>query len=428
MKYNEALDYLLAIPMFQNVGSEAYNPSLDTIEKLCHEIGDVHRKFRSVHVAGTNGKGSVTHLIASVLGEAGYKVGLYTSPHLLDFRERIKVSSEMISEDGVCEFVDSYKSLLDQLKPSFFEVTTAMAFWWFARQKVDVAVVEAGLGGRLDATNIIRPMVSVITNVSKDHCAILGDTIEKIAVEKSGIIKERVPVVLGEWDQQSAMVIIMKAKQMGSESFIASQRYKPLHSEVFDDCQAITYHSLLTDEQIEIKTDLKGLYQQKNIATALTTLDILNETTDINITLPNVMRGFMQSHLMARWQILGEKPTIICDTGHNEAGIGYVTKQLAALTYKKLYMVIGFVSDKDIVTILNLLPKDANYIFTKSSVARALPEDKLRDMASAAALVGTTAANVTEAVKMAREMADKDDVIYIGGSTFTVADALKSFS
>lgn len=427
MNYNEALDYLLTIPMFQSVGKEAYNPSLDKIKELCREIGDVDKKFSAVHIAGTNGKGSVSHLTAAVLEKAGYRVGLYTSPHLLDFRERIKINSEMISCDGVCEFVESYKWLLDGLKPSFFEVTTAMAFWWFARQKVDIAVVEAGLGGRLDATNIIKPLVSVITNVSKDHCAILGDTIAEIAVEKSGIIKSGVPVVLGEWSEESGLVVIMRAKEVGAECFIASHRYMPLKSELCRDGQVVTYKSLITEEDISVKTDLKGVYQQKNVATALTVLDILTQTTRIAITKEQIEQGFMNSRLTARWQTLSLEPTIICDTAHNEAGIESVVSQIAALTYKKLYIVLGFVNDKDIAKILTLLPKDAIYIFTKSSVARALDENILAAMALEVNLYGYNAPNVESALKLAREMAEREDMIYIGGSTFTVADALRCF-
>lgn len=427
MTYSEALEYLFAIPMFQNVGTKAYNPSLDNITNLCHEIGDVHKKFSSIHIAGTNGKGSVSHLTAAVLQEASYKVGLYTSPHLLDFRERIKVDSEMISESGVCEFVDSYKEVLDRLKPSFFEVTTAMAFWWFARCSVQIAVVEAGLGGRLDATNIIRPMVSAITNVSKDHCAILGETIEKIAAEKSGVVKEGVPVVLGEWNEESGVVVLMRAKEVGTECYIASQRYMPLESKQCDDGQIIRYHSLLRDEIISVKTDLKGIYQQKNVATVLTLLDILTQTTRVEVNIEHIERGFMNSRLTARWQTLAQLPTIICDTAHNEAGVANVVLQLALQTYEKLYIVLGFVNDKDIANILALMPKDAYYIFTKSSVARALDENLLAQMAQCSNLCGCTSPDVASAVRLARELAKPNDMIYIGGSTFTVADALSCF-
>ncbi|MFI3322833.1 MAG: folylpolyglutamate synthase/dihydrofolate synthase family protein [Rikenellaceae bacterium] len=427
MEYKKAIDFLLNIPMFQNVGSTAYNPSLEKIKALSESLGNPHRKFASIHIAGTNGKGSVSNLLASVLEVKGLKVGLYTSPHLLDFRERIKVSSQMISKEGVVEFVEQNRESIEQLNPSFFEVTTAMAFWWFAHEKVDIAVVECGLGGRLDATNIISPLISVITNISKDHTAILGDTIEQIAEEKSGIIKPMTPLILGEWEIDSALTILSKAKEQDADTFIASQRYRAVEAKIEDNLQYIEYNSLLTDEIITVKTNLLGSYQDKNIATALTVLDILNEQGRVELTQHDIEKGFTTCGLQARWQKLSSKPTIICDAGHNQAGVREVVKSLEKANFRKLIIVLAVVGDKDIDAILSLLPLDAHYIFTKSSVARALDENILMKKAAGYSLCGEAAKDVKSGVERAKELAETDDLIFIGGSCFTVADALGEF-
>lgn len=426
MTYDKAEEILYSIPMFQNVGAQAYNPSLESITTLCEKIGSPHRCFSSVHVAGTNGKGSVSHLLASTLEAAGYKCALFTSPHLLSFRERIKVCGAPISEEGVIEFMELVEPLREEIKPSFFEITCAMAFWWFAKCGVEIAVVETGLGGRLDATNIINPLVSVITNIAFDHCAILGNTLEEIASEKSGIIKPYTPSIIGEWDVESCMPIVARAKEQSSTIHIASQRYHYLSSSSTTKQQTIKYLSLLTDEEFEVVTDLKGWYQQKNVATALTTLDTLVETSKIEVSWKDIEKGFANSGLQGRWQILAENPTTVCDTGHNLAGITEVMRQINASEYQRLFMVLGFVSDKDIDAIAELLPKSATYIFTQAKVERAMDANTLAQKMKKHGLDGKVEPQIDRAITLAKTMASSEDMIYIGGSTFTVAEALTS--
>ncbi len=426
MTYDKAEEILYSIPMFQNVGAQAYNPSLESITTLCEKIGSPHRCFSSVHVAGTNGKGSVSHLLASTLEAAGYKCALFTSPHLLSFRERIKVCGAPISEEGVIEFMELVEPLREEIKPSFFEITCAMAFWWFAKCGVEIAVVETGLGGRLDATNIINPLVSVITNIAFDHCAILGNTLEEIASEKSGIIKPYTPSIIGEWDVESCMPIVARAKEQSSTIHIASQRYHYLLSSSTTKQQTIKYLSLLTDEEFEVVTDLKGWYQQKNVATALTTLDTLVETSKIEVSWKDIEKGFANSGLQGRWQILAENPTTVCDTGHNLAGITEVMRQINASEYQRLFMVLGFVSDKDIDAIAELLPKSATYIFTQAKVERAMDANTLAQKMKKHGLDGKVEPQIDRAITLAKTMASSEDMIYIGGSTFTVAEALTS--
>lgn len=427
MEYKEAINYLMNIPMFQNVGAKAYNPSLDTISELCREIGDPQRSFASIHVAGTNGKGSVSALLASTFESKGLKCALFTSPHLVDFRERIKINSEMIPEDEITLFFSQNIELIERLKPSFFELTTAIAFWWFARERVDIAIIECGLGGRLDATNIIKPMISVITNISKDHTSILGSTLEEIAREKSGIIKLSTPVVIGEWEIESALEIMSIAKTCNSDCYIASQRYQQLSISHVDNFQIIKFLSLLNEEEIEVETNLSGQYQAKNIATALTVLDILNEQSSLDITKDDIKRAFIATSLKGRWQTISKEPRVICDVGHNEAGIREVVESLKRENYDKLYFILGVVNDKDIETILSLLPKDAEYIFTKSSVERALNEEELQSLAEKQSLNGTTTPTVAQALELAKSKAKSNDLIVIGGSCFTVGEAISCF-
>ena len=431
MNYKEAEDILYSIPMFQNIGEKAYNPSLEAITTLCSKIGNPQRKFSSIHVAGTNGKGSVSHLISATLTKAGYKTALFTSPHLLTFRERMKIDSAMVSEDGIVMFMELYKEVIEELKPSFFELTTAMAFWWFAYNKVDIAVVECGLGGRLDATNIIKPLLCIITNISLDHCSILGNTLEEIAIEKSGIIKESTPLIVGEWDNESSLAIMSRAKEIQADVYVATQRYMVVEGGITDTnittTQTVKYLSLITDQEVSITTDLRGFYQQKNIATALSALDVLTQTSRIEVTWQDIKAGFVNSGLSGRWQQLSSSPTVVCDTAHNLAGITEVVKQLSSISYNKLYMVLVFVSDKDISSITNSLPKDAEYIFTQSKVARALEASTLADTASHSGLNGVVVNDIAAAIKLALKLAQQDDFIYIGGSTFTVAEALEYF-
>ena len=408
MNYSECIQYLYAqLPQFQVIGAGAYKPGLQNVEALDAWCGHPHEAFPCVHVAGTNGKGSVSNLLASVLQEAGYKVGLFTSPHLKDFRERIRVNGQMISQEDVCRFTESYIEAKLEVQPSFFELTTMMAFQYFAQQQVDIAIIEVGLGGRLDSTNIIRPILSVITSISFDHVALLGDTLPQIAKEKAGIIKPGVPVVVAENPEEVLEVVRAQARERKSPicENLEDNRFKKLQG---------------------IDCALKGYYTAENARTVLMALDILAETFFINEDI--IRRAFVNvlknTGLRGRWEMLQEKPLCICDTGHNEAGIRYIVKQLLDTPHRRLPMVIGVVSDKDVDHILALLPKDALYYFTKASIPRALPEDELAEKAAAYALKGATYPTVLQAKEAALQAATDDDLVFVGGSNFVVAEIL----
>ena len=408
MNYSECIQYLYAqLPQFQVIGAGAYKPGLQNVEALDAWCGHPHEAFPCVHVAGTNGKGSVSNLLASVLQEAGYKVGLFTSPHLKDFRERIRVNGQMISQEDVCRFTESYIEAKLEVQPSFFELTTMMAFQYFAQQQVDIAIIEVGLGGRLDSTNIIRPILSVITSISFDHVALLGDTLPQIAKEKAGIIKPGVPVVVAENPEEVLEVVRAQARERKSPicENLEDNRFKKLQG---------------------IDCALKGYYTAENARTVLMALDILAETFFINEDI--IRRAFVNvlknTGLRGRWEVLQEKPLCICDTGHNEAGIRYIVKQLLDTPHRRLHMVIGVVSDKDVDHILALLPKDALYYFTKASIPRALPEDELAEKAAAYALKGSTYPTVLQAKEAALQAASDDDLVFVGGSNFVVAEIL----
>lgn len=408
MNYSECIQYLYAqLPQFQVIGAGAYKPGLQNVEALDAWCGHPHEAFPCVHVAGTNGKGSVSNLLASVLQEAGYKVGLFTSPHLKDFRERIRVNGQMISQEDVCRFTESYIEAKLEVQPSFFELTTMMAFQYFAQQQVDIAIIEVGLGGRLDSTNIIRPILSVITSISFDHVALLGDTLPQIAKEKAGIIKPGVPVVVAENPEEVLAVVRAQARERKSSicENLEDNRFKKLQG---------------------IDCALKGYYTAENARTVLMALDILAETFFINEDI--IRRAFVNvlknTGLRGRWEVLQEKPLCICDTGHNEAGIRYIVKQLLDTPHRRLHMVIGVVSDKDVDHILALLPKDALYYFTKASIPRALPEDELAEKAAAYALKGSTYPTVLQAKEAALKAASDDDLVFVGGSNFVVAEIL----
>ena len=426
MTYQETIEYLFnSTPLFQNVGKDAYKEGLENTLKLDEYFGYPHRTFKTIHVAGTNGKGSCSHTLAAILQSAGYKVGLYTSPHLVDFRERIRVNGEVISKEYVIDFVEQHRSFFEPLHPSFFELTTAMAFNWFAMQKVDVAVIEVGLGGRLDCTNIIRPDLCVITNISFDHIQFLGDTLAKIASEKAGIIKPKIPVVIGEIHPETEPVFINKS-DLESAPIHFAQRESSVQKAIFTPEGGITYH---TTEYPLLKGQLGGYCQVKNTQTILTAVRILQEK-GYHIEKEHVYQGFAEvcllTGLMGRWQILQEQPKMICDTGHNKAGIEYIVKQLSAQEYRQLRIVLGMVNDKDISGVLAMLPKEATYYFTKASVSRALSEEKVKELAQQAGLQGNTYPNVEEAVQAACSEAHPDDLIFVGGSTFIVADLLKN--
>lgn len=406
MTYQQTLDYLFSqLPMFQRVGASAYKADLKNTIELCNLLDNPQNKFKSIHIAGTNGKGSTSHMLSSILQEAGYKVGLYTSPHLVDFRERIKINGVMIPEESVIDFVKKHKTDFEKINLSFFEWTVGLAFDYFSNQKIDIAVVETGLGGRLDSTNIIYPEISIITNIAKDHMQFLGDTIEKIAIEKAGIIKHKVPIVIGETQKEIEQVFISSAKKSNSNIYFADQIIKEVY-----DC------------------DLKGNYQKKNIKTVFASIIQLQQK-GYHVTEQNIKMGLLNvvknTGLMGRWQTLGENPQIICDTGHNEAGIKEVVNQLQTLTYNKLHFILGAVNDKEIDSILKLLPEHALYYFCQAKIPRALNVLELKNKAVGYNLKGNSYDSVNSAYKSAKKIAQIDDLIFIGGSTFVVAEVLQ---
>ncbi len=408
MDYQHTLEYLYdRLPMFQQVGGRAYKEGLDTTLALDAHFGHPHRSFRSIHVAGTNGKGSCAHTLAAILQESGYRTGLYTSPHLVDFRERIRVDGQPITQAYVTRFVEEERSFFEPLSPSFFELVTAMAFRYFADRRVDVAVVETGLGGRLDCTNIILPDLCIITNISFDHTRFLGDTLPRIAAEKAGIIKHGIPVVIGEAVPETRPIFAAKAQAMQAPIHFAEER--------------------VPEELPGMEYELKGHCQEKNRRTLLTALPLLEEA-GYRIGSRAIRSGFAHvcelTGLMGRWQKLQNSPTLICDTGHNVGGIAYIAEQLRQQACRKLHIVIGMADDKDIRGILALLPRDAGYYFTKAGVKRALPETELARLADAAGLQGECYPDVPAAVRAAQEKSLPEDFIFVGGSSFIVADLL----
>ncbi len=408
MDYQDTLTYLYnSTPMFQQVGGSAYKEGLENTLALDEHFGHPHRKFRTIHVAGTNGKGSCSHTIAAILQEAGYSVGLYTSPHLVDFRERVRVNGQPIPEEYVIRFVEEKRCFFEPLHPSFFELTTAMAFRYFADVEIDVAVIEVGLGGRLDCTNIIRPDLCIITNISLDHTQFLGNTLPQIAREKAGIIKSGIPVVIGETTPETKSVFQKRAGEVNAPIYFAEENGR-------EDYPGIEY-------------ELKGLYQKKNSRTILTALPLLKEA-GYRLDEQSVRRGFAHvtelTGLMGRWQKLQNHPTLICDTGHNVGGITYIVEQLKQQAFHNLHIIIGMVNDKDIQGVLALLPEDAIYYFTQASVKRALPANDLQKLAKSAGLKGNCYPDVPSAVRAAQEKSLPEDFIFVGGSSFIVADLL----
>jgi dihydrofolate synthase/folylpolyglutamate synthase len=406
MNYQETLDFLFSqLPVFQRDGAKALELKLDRTLQFMRYLGEPHKAFKSVHVAGTNGKGSVSHMTASVLQHAGYKVGLYTSPHLKDFRERIRIDGDCITEDKVIQFVELHRSFIEESKPSFFELTVAMAFDHFASQAVDIAVIEVGMGGRLDSTNVITPLLSVITNISYDHKAFLGDTLPKIAFEKAGIIKPRIPVVIGEYQQETFPVFQRQANAMQSELIRAFEWHQP--------------QWLVNTEDF----DLQGPYQQKNRCTVLAVIqELIAQGWEINEQAIEIgMKNAAQSTgLMGRWQWI--EPRVLCDTAHNAAGLAFVLKRLGELEYRQLHIVLGVVSDKDLAEILPLFPKSAKYYFVAPNINRALPAEVLKNQAQMFGLVGDSFTSVSSGLAAAKEVASPDELIFVGGSTFTVAE------
>jgi dihydrofolate synthase/folylpolyglutamate synthase len=406
MNYQETLDFLYSqLPVFQRDGAKALELKLDRTLQFMRYLGEPHKAFKSVHVAGTNGKGSVSHMTASVLQHAGYKVGLYTSPHLKDFRERIRIDGDCITEDKVNQFVELHRSFIEESKPSFFELTVAMAFDHFASQAIDIAVIEVGMGGRLDSTNVITPLLSVITNISYDHKAFLGDTLPKIAFEKAGVIKPRIPVVIGEYQPETFPVFQRQVNAMESELIKAFEGHQP--------------QWLLNTEDF----DLQGPYQQKNRCTVITVIQqLINQGWEINEQAIEIgMKNAAQSTgLMGRWHWI--EPRVLCDTAHNAAGLAFVLKRLGELEYRQLHIVLGVVSDKDLAEILPLFPKLARYYFVTPNINRALPAEVLKNQAQTFGLVGDSFTSVSSGLDAAKEVASPDELIFVGGSTFTVAE------
>ncbi|MEO6884248.1 MAG: folylpolyglutamate synthase/dihydrofolate synthase family protein [Bacteroidia bacterium] len=428
MNYQQTLDYMYAqLPIFQRVGSAAYKADLNNTIALCRLAGNPENKFKSIHIAGTNGKGSTSHLIASILQAQGYKTGLYTSPHLKDFRERIKINGKFISQKYVVDFVKKYQHGFEDIKPSFFEMTVALAFTYFADEKVDIAVIETGLGGRLDSTNVIVPEVSIITNISFDHTGILGDTLEKIAYEKAGIIKPKVPVIIGETQNAVKNVFLERAKETASKIIFSDAEYQVENTGYEKEQQLFRVYHKKKLRFEKLSCELLGGYQKKNFSAVLKTIDVLNEKK-IAVSEKALIKGFStvitKTGLLGRWQILSRNPLTIADTGHNEAGIREVLQQIKSTPHQKLHFVIGMVNDKDISTVLKLLPKNAIYYFCKATIPRALNEKELQQKAISFGLKGNSFSTVAKALKVAKIKAKKEDLIFIGGSTFVVAEAI----
>ncbi|MCA8830231.1 bifunctional folylpolyglutamate synthase/dihydrofolate synthase [Hymenobacter pini] len=429
MTYQQTLDFLYQqLPMFQRVGEAGYKPGLQRTEELAAAMGNPERRLRCVHVAGTNGKGSSSNLLAAVLQAAGYKVGLYTSPHLKEFTERIKVNGQDLDPDYLVQWVEKWRGLFDEVQPSFFEMCVALAFDYFAELQVDVAVVEVGLGGRLDSTNIIRPMVSLITNISLDHQNLLGDTLPQIAAEKAGIIKPGVPAIISQTQPEVAEVFRLKAEAEGAPLLFADAHYRAeLRREPAPDDATQLLLALRNEEAYldNLELGLVGDYQRLNLPGVLATVEELRRQ-GYHISEEALRRGLREvsqlTGFRGRWTILGRRPLVVCDTGHNEAGIRFITGQLARLPYRRLHFVLGVVQDKDVSKMLSLLPQEATYYFCQANIPRALPADELAAKAAAAGLSGAVHGPVPHAVAAARAAAQPDDVVFIGGSTFVVAE------
>lgn len=428
MNYAQTIEYLYAkLPMFQRIGEKAYKKDLHNTLALCEFLGNPHLKFKSIHIAGTNGKGSSSHFLAAILQSAGYKTGLYTSPHLKNFTERIKINGQEADEQFIIDFVVKAQGIMDKVQPSFFELTTAMMFDYFAQNQVDIAVIETGLGGRLDSTNVITPEVSLITNISYDHQNILGDTLAQIAFEKSGIIKSHIPCVISELQTEIASVFNQKANNTQSNIYFASEEYKVVNTPLTltppkEEITILKNNEVFLDN---LTCELKGTYQSKNLCGVLKTVELLK---NYHIEKEHIRQGIEQvvtlTGLKGRWQKLGEKPLIICDTGHNEGGIQEVIKQLSKVVYKKLHFVYGAVNDKDLSKILALLPKEASYYFCKPNIPRGLDAEILAQQAAAYGLQGEVIADVRTALEAAKSNAEAEDMIFVGGSTFVVAEVL----
>ena len=432
MNYTETLDYLFSsMPSFQQVGGDAYKPGLERIAEFCRAIGNPQRNYFVIHVAGTNGKGSVSNMLAAVLQQAGYQTGLFTSPHLTDFRERIRVNGEMIPKQKVVNFVDRYKADMERLQLSFFEMTTAMAFDYFAQSDVEVAVIETGLGGRLDATNVVQPLISVITNIGLEHTEYLGNSLPKIAREKGGIIKKCTPVVVGEKNPSYNLVLEEIAHDLRAEIIYANEAFSLGECGFEAGRQVVTMTRERDSYPYQLRLDLLGEYQRKNLVTVATVLDILHESTPLSISRRAFVEGVRDvtslTSFGGRWQVLSSNPMVVCDTAHNAHGIAEVATQLKARTNSgRLLCVMGFCEDKEFKTMLELMPHDAHFIFTQASIRRAATPEKIAEVATSLSLDFELAPTVAEAVAAAKSQLAENDMLYIGGSTFVVAEALEN--
>jgi dihydrofolate synthase / folylpolyglutamate synthase len=431
MNYQQTLDYLFSqLPMYQRIGPAAYKANLDNTIALSKHLGNPEKKFRSIHIAGTNGKGSVAHMLASVLRQAGYKTGLATSPHLIDFRERIKINGTLIPKEYVVEFVEKNSAFFEKLMPSFFEMTMALTFEYFANEGVDVAVIETGLGGRLDSSNIINPEISVITNIGLDHTHLLGNSMEKIAAEKAGIIKKGVPVVIGRTQTETFHVFQDVSQKKQARLIAADSLFHVLDTETvsFEGADYLRIELKMAGEKQSVLIDLHGHYQAENLVCAMTVIHILNLENKFLLSTEAIKTGLRRivanTGMQGRWQQIGDQPTVICDAAHNVDGMKYVVKQLGSMVYGRLHVVLGMVDDKERAAILKLLPKKGIYYFCKPSVPRGLKAEILANEAGDNGLKGVVCNNVNEALDKAKMNASKNDLIFVGGSTFVVAEVL----
>lgn len=429
MNYQETLDYLYSyLPMFQRIGAAAYKEDIYNTVELMKALGNPEKKFKSIHVAGTNGKGSSSHLIASILREKGLKVGLHTSPHLKDFRERIKINNQMCEEDFVVKFVENNKELIERIKPSFFETAVAMAFTYFAQENVDVAIIEVGMGGRLDSTNVINPLACLITNISFDHTQFLGNSLEKIAEEKAGIIKQNTPVVISQTQKETQNVFLAKANEKNApicftDNYLSCENVS--HSQGL---LKMDIYQNETERLNNLQSSLSGYYQQKNILGVIALIDTLNKYHNFNISDKEIKQGIKNISsnfpIAGRWQTLCKKPLTICDTGHNEDGLKYVIEQIKNTPHKKLRFVLAMVNDKDVNKVLSMLDKDAEYYLSQAKIPRALPVNELAEKAKQAGISFTQYETISQALAKAQEEAEENDLVFVGGSTFTVAEVV----
>lgn len=426
MNYQQTIEYLFSrLPMFSRIGAAAFKKDLTNTITLCKHLDDPHKKFKSIHIAGTNGKGSVSHMLAAILQTAGYKVGLYTSPHLKDFRERIKVNGEEINQEYVIEFTELMKPQIEEKEPSFFEITVAMAFDYFAKEKVDLAVIEVGLGGRFDSTNIITPELSVITNIGWDHMNILGDTLEKIAFEKAGIIKRNIPVVIGETLPETKIVFAKAAAEKNAPIYYARQNRNVAAWEWKDHELLIEVSEAGKTDHKKYHLDLPGIYQSKNLLTVLEACAVLKDLK-YELAEKDISEGLQKTKkltgLHGRWEIIHEHPLIVLDVGHNEDGIKQILQQIELTTHHELHIIIGLVKDKEVEKVLSLLPHTAHYYFTQAQIPRALPADDLKEKGKNQSLNGESYDDVNTAIKTAKAKAHKDDLILVCGSVFLVGE------